>query len=81
MSTFRKNWSEAVRDNDLIVLELFLHHETPKAMLVSEFGVKEQAVWLPLSQIGVEFQDRQIDELEIIKVTIPEWLAREKGLI
>ena len=50
---------------------------TEKAVLVHT-GVKEQAVWLPLSQVDIEPNDAFPG---IETVTLPEWLALEKGLI
>lgn len=57
--------------SDLIDCAVQLHHETPKAWLVSDDGDKARAVWIPKSQ--AEFADGV--------VTMPEWLAKEKGLI
>lgn len=61
--------------SDVIDMDLHLHHETARAVLVSETGDKDEAVWLPLSQIEIE------PESGFISVTLPEWLAEEKGLI
>ncbi|WP_212525884.1 hypothetical protein [Actibacterium sp. MT2.3-13A] len=61
--------------SDVIDIEVHLHHETAKAILVSDSGDKDSAVWLPLSQIEIE------PENGFIVVTMPEWLAEEKGLI
>lgn len=46
-------------------------HQTTKATL---FDVGDEEVWLPKSEI------REIDEAEK-HVTIPVWLATEKGLV
>ena len=51
-------------------------HRTQKAVLVHT-GNKEESVWLPLSQI--EIQHSGFGGIET--VTLPEWLALEKGLI
>ncbi|WP_022727254.1 hypothetical protein [Fodinicurvata sediminis] len=62
--------------SDLVDLTAQLHHQTEKAVLVSSDGDRENAVWLPLSQIEVEDgKDGLVD------ITCPEWLAHEKGLI
>lgn len=53
-----------------------LHHQTPEAFLVSETGDAKKAVWLPKSQVEVE-----VIRGDIVEVTMPEWLAEEKGLI
>lgn len=53
-----------------------LHHETDKAVLVSNDGDREKAIWLPKSQIEVEHKQGNV-----VVVTLPEWLAKDKGLI
>lgn len=60
----------------LVDLDLHIHAVTDKAILVSENGDAEKAVWLPKSQI--EYED---DNKDGVKVTLPEWLAMEKLLI
>lgn len=59
------------------------HRTTDRAVLVSTDGNERRAVWLPLSQ--VEVACRETDELQMtggvpVIVTMPEWLARERGL-
>ena len=58
--------------SNIVDIEVKLHHQTEKAILVSDDGEKESAVWLPLSQI-------EWDE-STSTVTLPDWLALEKGL-
>lgn len=62
--------------SDLVDLTMQLHHETAKAVLVSDDGDKTKAVWVPLSQCEVEPKGKGI-----VIVTMPEWLAIEKGLV
>ena len=62
--------------SDLVDLTMQLHVETVKAVLVSDDGEKQNAVWLPLSQIEIEKQRG-----DVVIVTMPEWLAIEKGLV
>lgn len=62
--------------SDLIDVTMQLHHETEKAVLVSDDGDKDRAVWLPLSQCEIERKAKGI-----VVVTLPEWLATEKGLV
>lgn len=57
-------------------LTMQLHHDTGMAVLVSETGDEKKAVWLPRSQVEVE-----VIKGNIVEVTLPEWLAKEKGLI
>lgn len=69
----------------IIELELWMHHQTEKAILVSVPG--KDRVWLPKSR--VEFEERgmnpttkrQHDPETIVVVTLPEELATEKGLV
>ncbi|WP_255565083.1 hypothetical protein [Methylovirgula sp. HY1] len=57
-----------------------LHHQTSKAILVSDDGERERAVWLPKQH--VEFvSDPKTKSRAIVIVTLPEWLAVEKGLV
>lgn len=60
--------------SDLIDLTLQLHHRTERAILVSDDGVRETAVWLPLAQVEVEPGQRGT-----VIVTMPEWLAIDRG--
>lgn len=62
--------------SDLIDLTMQLHAESQKAILVSDEGDKTHAVWLPLSQVEIEHKGKGI-----VVVTLPEWLAIEKGLV
>lgn len=62
--------------SDLLDLEVFRHVQTEKAILVSLTGNKNAAKWLPLSQVEVEDKGGGL-----VEVTLPEWLATEKGLI
>ncbi|SDQ98658.1 hypothetical protein SAMN05519103_00314 [Rhizobiales bacterium GAS113] len=62
--------------SDLIDVTVQLHHETEKAILVSDDGDRHKAVWLPHSQIEVERKERGV-----IIVTMPECLAIDKGLV
>lgn len=62
--------------SDLIDVTVQLHHETEKAILVSDDGDRDKAVWLPLSQVEIERKSKGI-----VIVTMPEWLAADKGLV
>lgn len=61
---------------ELVDLTLQLHHETERAILVSDDGDPENAVWLAKSQIEIEPKGRGT-----VEVTCPFWLAKERGLI
>lgn len=62
--------------SDLIDLRVFLHHETERAVLVSDSGDREDAVWLPKSAVEVDEEKG-----DVIVITLRESLAQEKGLI
>jgi hypothetical protein len=62
--------------SDLIDITMQLHAETEKAVLVSDDGDKAKAIWLPLSQVEIERKDGGI-----VVVTMPEWLATQRGLV
>jgi len=68
--------------NDLHDLELYLHWEADGALLVSDTGIKEQAVWLPKSLIEFEkIGAAPGARLVSVKVAAPEWLLVKKGLL
>jgi hypothetical protein len=60
----------------LVELELCLHHQTPSALLVSDDGEDERAVWVPKSLVTWEPTTG-----DAIQAKMPEWLARDRGLI
>jgi hypothetical protein len=63
--------------SDLVDIACCMHALTDKAILVSDDGEKEHAVWLPRSQIEVENDGHE----NFVTVTMPTWLAQDKGLI
>lgn len=68
--------------SDLIDVALVVHHMTAKAFLVSEDGDEKKAKWLPKSQCqrGENLVEAQCGG-RVWSFTLPEWLAKEKGLI
>ena len=52
--------------------------ETPRAFLVADADPRD-AVWVPKSQIVTEEDNVGPGDTSII--TLPEWLAMEKGLV
>lgn len=62
--------------SNIIDIDVECNARTEKAVLVHT-GDKSKSVWLPLSQIEIE--PSGIPGIET--VTLPEWLALEKGLI
>ena len=63
--------------SDVIDITCKIHAETRIAFLVSDTGEERDAVWLPKSQ--VEYGKNTRTGLAV--VSMPEWLARDKGLI
>lgn len=61
---------------EVIDITVQVHAKTDRAILVSDDGEKANAVWLPLSQVEVEMKQGGTAE-----ITLPEWLALDKGLI
>lgn len=61
--------------SDLIDIKVKLHHETAKAILVSDDGDLQRAVWIAKSQCEIEAKGAYHE------LTLPEWLAKEKGFI
>ena len=70
--------SEDGMKSNLIDIAGCLHAETEKAILFSDTAMREDAVWLPKSQIEFEHDGGRVD---FVTVTLPERLAQEKGLI
>jgi len=63
--------------SDLVDMEVALHAETEKAVRVSASGDEAEAVWIPKPQCEIE---RTVVGNSCI-ITLPEWLAQDKGLI
>lgn len=63
--------------NDLVEVTVLMVTETQRAVLVSDTGESKDAVWVPKSQIEIEATDRE----GAFVITLPEWLAIEKGFV
>lgn len=77
-------------ESDSFTALMFFHHDTSAANLVSEAGEERHAVWLPKSKATVRRTGKsgqghkangQSVMLPMVNVSMPEWLAREKGLL
>jgi len=66
--------------SDLVDIVVAKHAETSLAILVSADGDKARAIWLPKSQCEIVPQDFAIGD-QLYKLTLPEWLAKDKGLL
>ena len=62
--------------SDVIDIDGSIEAQTEKAVLFHD-GDKSKAVWLARSQIEIS----ETGFAGIVTVTLPEWLALEKGLI
>ena len=62
--------------DELFDATMILHHETERAILVSDDGDEERAVWLPKSQVEYE-----VTRGNVVEVTMPSWLAVSKGIV
>lgn len=62
--------------SDLIDISVQKLHETDKAVLVTD-SIPEKGVWIAKNQC--EIAPSEIPGIETL--TLPEWLALEKGLI
>lgn len=62
--------------SDLVDLQMQIHHRTERAVLASLDDDREAAVWLPLAHVEVAPKEHGV-----ATVTMPEWLAIEKGLV
>lgn len=59
-------------------VDVRLHHETDRAWLVSVDGDRDSAVWVPKSVAEYEPDPRHEEQGTL---TLPESLARERGLV
>ena len=78
------------QSKDIVDLHLQVIRMAPsrKALLVtdgslSSEGKKKKAEWIPISQIEypVSIDDIRIGSSEYQDISLPEWLAKEKGFI
>ena len=76
--------------SDLIDITVALIHSTAGAILVSDSGDEVKAKWLPKSKVEVHetgkttqavLRDGQTVMLPLVEVTLPAWLAKDKGLV
>jgi hypothetical protein len=62
----------------LIDITGVVHHETERAILFSDDGQGPSAKWLPKSQVE---QAPNALNAGLVDVTMPEWLAKDKGFV
>ncbi|QSY98617.1 hypothetical protein J2J97_32450 (plasmid) [Rhizobium bangladeshense] len=78
---------------ELVDITVVQHHSTGSAILVSETGNRDKAVWLPGSAVEVSDTGKKQRETitgpsrysprmcPIVEVTLPVRLAEDKGLV
>ena len=76
--------NETIRGNDsvrsnLVDLKAYFVRSTEKGIGIARSDRAGPTIWLPKSQIEIE--PREPKGGALIEVTLPSWLAREKGLI
>jgi hypothetical protein len=64
---------------DVSVLMKFLP-KSGKSIAITN-GIDEEVIFLPLSEIEYVETGRWEDGYQVINVTMPQWLAEEKGLV
>jgi len=76
-STFYRRRPVTPTFEGLTALALVVHHQTAKALLVSDSGDRAKAVWLPKSMVSIE----QPWSLCFVVATMTAGFARQKRLI
>lgn len=62
-----------------VEIEMYLHHKTDKAYLLSDDGEEDNAKWFGMSLVKIEHRHKL--NKQIVHVTMPEWLAIKEGLV
>lgn len=60
---------------ELVDIEVLIAHETERAVMIKE-AEDSEPIWLPKSQVEIHG-----DVGDTGTITLPEWLAEERGLI
>ena len=70
--------NDSVRSN-LVDLKVYFIRSTDKAIGIARSDRAGAVIWLPRSQIEVEPREPKAGAL--CEVTLPEWMAKQKGLV
>lgn len=96
MAEERAPSSSVTGSSDIRDFDMVLHAETHPgdgekgAYLVSVTGEEDRATWIPKSLAELERKGHQVDgitrraqlvKLDAVRISIPQWVAKEKGLI
>jgi len=60
-------------------MRFFAESSSGKAFLASDTGSEKDAIWLPKSE--AEYEPKNPQRGDYIEVTMPQWLAEDKGLV
>lgn len=66
-------------DDEREVVEIYVHAETAKAVLVSVDGDDEESTWLPKSLVDTE-DGRPFRRGSVTSILAPRWLLEREGL-
>lgn len=67
-------------DKPPVELTFFYHGDTDKAWRLSETGIEGGGFWMPKSQVDLAYVGK-LEDGKAVVATVPEWLAKSKGLI
>lgn len=65
-----------MRNDQLVELEVYVIAKTERAVLVTDSD-KKDATWLPLAQVELTPSEKKA----VYTLSVPEWLAQDRGLI
>ena len=71
-----------MKNHDLVDVSCLLkfYPNSGKSVAVTD-GISEKIIFLPLSQVEVFETGKFEDGLQLVTVTMPQWLAEEKELV
>lgn len=73
-------WRPKMARHDPVVMTMELLTTTESAICVRD-GDHDEGVWLPRSKVEWERKSPMYRRPMIIEITLPEWLAMDRGLI
>lgn len=73
-------WRRKMARHDPVVMTVVLLSTTESAILITT-NDDDEGVWLPRSKVEWERKSPMFRRPEYIEITMPEWLAMDRGLI
>lgn len=76
--------------SDIVDITVALHHQTERAILISDDGIETRAKWIAKAHAEVEMTDKftkgvrrngQGANFPMAVVTLPVWLAKREGFV